>query len=152
MVRQLMAKGFDVKGLVLVDSPSPIDHQPLPDDVISYAINLSDQKVVSVFKRHDAIRNEFQSNASLLGNYEAVPLPRQTGRRSLPTVMLRSQRVLDTESLCGVRYDWLSKQNARDASIADWEGLIGGHIEVLPIPGNHFEVFSPENVRKTLCA
>ncbi len=60
--------------------------------------------------------------------------------------MLRSQQTFDTETECGVRYDWLMSQEARDDAVKGWEELLGGRIEVFPIPGNHFEAFIPENV------
>ena len=141
--QQLVANGFEVKGLILIDSPNPIDHKPLPNEVIDNIIKRSSQ--THALNANAALREEFQFNASLLGNYEATPSSQRNGLR-LKTVMLRSQDVLDTESLCGVRYDWLSDQDARAAAIVAWEGLVGGHVEVLPIPGNHFEAFSQKNV------
>lgn len=60
--------------------------------------------------------------------------------------MLCSRDVLDTEALYGVKYDWLSRQDTRDAAIGTWEKLVGGHIDVLPIPGNHFQPFVKDKV------
>lgn len=141
--RQLMAKGFKVKGLILIDSPSPIDHEPLPAVVVANIIKPSGQSHAS--GNSAALEEEFMSNASLLGTYKPEFFHKANGER-LKTVMLRSQDVFDTESLCGVRYDWLSRQDTRTAAIVAWEELVGGHVEVLPIPGNHFEAFSKENV------
>ncbi len=141
--QQLMANGFEVKGLILIDSPNPIDHEPLPNEVIANVIKPSSQ--THALNNNAALREEFQFNASLLGSYKAVSFSK-TNRLRLKTVMLRSQDAFDTESLCGVRYDWLSNQDARAAAIVAWEGLVGGHVEVLPIPGNHFEAFSQKNV------
>ncbi len=143
VARQLMANGFEVKGLILIDSPNPIDHEPLPEEVISCIIKFPNQ--TSAAKASAALQEEFRFNASLLGIYEAAPLFATNGRK-LKTVMLRSQDVLDTECLCGVSYEWLSNQDARAAAIVAWEGLVGGHVEVLPILGNHFEAFSSKNV------
>ena len=141
--QQLIANGFEVKGLILIDSPNPIDHEPLPSEVIANISKPSSQTHAS--NNDAALREEFQFNASLLGRYKAVSLSK-TNRLRLKTVMLRSQDVFDTKSLCGVRYDWLSDQDARAAAIVAWEGLVGGHVEVLTIPGNHFEAFSQKNV------
>ena len=141
--QQLMANGFEVKGLILIDSPNPIDHEPLPNEVIASILKPSGQS--HALTNNAALREEFQVNASLLEIYKAVSFSK-TNRPRLKTVMLRSQDVLDTESLCGVRYDWLSSQDARAAAIIDWEELVGGHVEVLPIPGNHFEAFLQKNV------
>jgi hypothetical protein len=60
--------------------------------------------------------------------------------------MLRSQDTLDTEALCGVRYDWLSRQDVRDTAIMEWEELVGGPVQVFPIAGNHFEPFLEDKV------
>ncbi|KAK8066684.1 Orsellinic acid synthase [Apiospora hydei] len=135
--RQLMADGFDVRGLILIDSPSPIDHEPLPNEVISQVIG-----------GNVALKEEFQFNASLLGDYRPTPLLSNSQTR-LKTVMLRSEELFDTEILCGVQYEWLSSQVSRDAAVAAWEGLVGERVEVMPIPGNHFEPFSNSNIRKT---
>ena len=138
-----MASGFEVKGLVLIDSPNPINHEPLPNEVVASITKSSSRTHAS--NSGAILREEFQFNASLLGSYKPVPLS-QMSKRKLKTVMLRSQDVLDTERLCGVRYDWLSNQDARSAATVAWEGLVGSHVEILPIPGNHFEAFSQKNV------
>jgi thioesterase domain-containing protein len=146
--RQLTARGFKVKGLVLIDTPSPIDHKPLPNEVISYVIKLNTHGADA--SNNDALRKEFQLSASMAAAYKPVPFCSQIKHSRLPTVMLKSQSVLDTERLCGVRYDWLSDQATRDSAIVDWEELVGGHVEVLPIPGTHFETFNRENVSFSL--
>lgn len=142
--RQLTAQGLEVKGLILIDSPSPIDHEPLPAAVISSIIKPSGQ-AHSFSSNRIALEDEFSSNAHLLGTYQPEPFSSTNGK-GLKTIMLRSQDVLDTEALYGVRYDWLSRQDTRAAAIVDWEELVGGHVEILPIPGNHFEPFLKENV------
>jgi thioesterase domain-containing protein len=141
--RQLTMRGIDIKGLVLIDSPSPINHEPLPAAIIASITRSNGQPGTT-----NALQQEFLSNASLLGSYkpESFPqFPRVSGR-AFRTVMLRSQNTLNTEALCGVRYDWLSQQEARDDAIVTWENLVGGPVEVLPIPGNHFQPFSEDKV------
>lgn len=129
-VRILMERGFDVRGLVLIDSPSPIDHQPLPAEVIR-KISKGGGK---------ALEDEFVFNAGLLGKYK----PRRFDR-GLKTVMLKSKETFDSGGLCGVRYDWLERGERRVALVREWEGLVG-KVEVFEIPGNHFEAFDAENV------
>lgn len=141
--QQLMSQGIAVKGLILIDSPSPVDHEPLPIEVVDTIIKPSSR--ANSLSSNTALKEEFLFCASLLGSYKAVSAAK-TDRPRLKTVMLKSQDVFDTESLCGVRYDWLSNQVARAAAVGAWEELVGGHVEVLPIPGNHFEAFSPRNV------
>ena len=61
-------------------------------------------------------------------------------------MILRSQNVIDTERLCNVKYDWLSRQEARDEAVEGWMELLGVRARVLGIGGNHFEPFAQENV------
>ncbi|RGP61684.1 polyketide synthase [Fusarium sporotrichioides] len=138
--RLLSMRGIEVKGLVLIDSPSPINHEPLPFKIISSIISSTDRPGST-----SALEDEFLSNASLLGRYSPERLSLSTGK-TLKTVVLQSQDTLDTEALYGVRYDWLSRQDVRDAAIMDWEKLVGGPVTVLPIAGNHFEPFIDDNV------
>ncbi len=64
-----------------------------------------------------------------------------------PTVVyLRSRDVLDCKRMCGVEYPWLENQRAREEAVEKWRELVGQVVEVLEIPGNHFEVFAKENV------
>lgn len=53
---------------------------------------------------------------------------------------------MDTDALCGMTYEWLSSQKARDDAIKGWEQIVGSRIEVLGIPGNHFQAFDAQNV------
>ncbi|KAL8728548.1 MAG: hypothetical protein Q9181_005305 [Wetmoreana brouardii] len=84
---------------------------------------------------------EFKANAALLGAYFPPVTPSY-----IKTVALRSRDTFDTETLCGVRYDWLSSQSFRTEAIRSWEELVGGAVDVLEIPGNHFEPFDEQNV------
>lgn len=139
-----MALGIEVKGLVLIDSPSPVDHQPLPAAIIS-SITKANCQGYSPSGSIVALEEEFLSNASLLETYKPKSLSEAT-EKILKTVMLRSKDVVNTEALWGVRYDWLSRQDIRNAALATWEKLVGDYIEVLPIPGNHFEPFLKDKV------
>jgi thioesterase domain-containing protein len=135
-VQQLRKLGVKVKGLILIDSPSPINHKPLPDEVIAYVTRSN--------STDGTLAQEFRRNASLLGLYEPRPLDEKA---KLNVIMLRSKDTFDTETLCSVRYDWLSSQDARAEDITKWESLAGSKVNVLPIRGNHFEPFTSENVR-----
>ncbi|KAH6950062.1 beta-ketoacyl synthase [Fusarium avenaceum] len=146
--QHLTNRGFNVKGLVLIDSPSPVDHEPLPAAIITDITNPSGQPGPLDSGSSKALEEEFISNASLLGIYKPRSFTEATGR-SLKTIMLRSRDVLDTEALYGVNYDWLSHQDTRDAAIGTWEELVGGHIDILPIPGDHFQPFAKDKVDET---
>ncbi|KAK3680584.1 thioesterase domain-containing protein, partial [Podospora appendiculata] len=91
------SSGFTIRGLILIDAPSP--HIP-------------------------QLRQEFLSNAALLGTYTPKAYP----ARGLRTVVLRSREVFDVERVCGpgARYAWLSDRGARDGAVREWEGLVGG--------------------------
>jgi thioesterase domain-containing protein len=143
---QLMALGYDVIGLILIDAPSPIDHRPLPKEIISSVIKSSNSTPEA--NNPSQIWKEFDRNAALLGSYDPSPFSKSRGS-GLKTVYLRSQEVLDAVELCGVTYDWLSNQDVRSDAIKAWEGLVGDHVQVLSIPGNHFEAFTPKNVGPT---
>ncbi|KAH6648011.1 hypothetical protein BKA67DRAFT_610827 [Truncatella angustata] len=142
--QQLTARGFEVKGLVLIDSPSPINHEPLPAALIANITKSNAQFRNVALSSSNALKEEFLFNASLLGSYRP-----KSFSKAIKTVMLRSQDVLDTEALCDVRYDWLSQQDARTSSVAAWEELVRDHVEVLYIQGNHFEPFLEENIGET---
>lgn len=128
--QQLTKRGFEVKGLVLIDAPFPIDHQPLPDTIITHFVN------------NAALIDEFRKNANLLGKYkpptDAIP--------NFKVAILRSQDTIDTERICDIKYDWLSNQEIRTSTIASWNKLLGTQAKVWPIPGNHFEPFAPGHV------
>jgi len=89
---------------------------------------------------------EFKQNANLLAGFNPKDFDASKDTE-IQTVYLRSREILDTETACGVRYPWLSSQEARDTAIQGWGRLVGAHVQVLPIPGNHFEPFLPQNVR-----
>lgn len=146
--RQLEARGFKVKGLILIDSPNPIDHEPLPAAIISKIAQPS-RKHLGPPRRYAALEKEFAHNASLLCSYKPEPFT-SVRQRGLKTVMLRSRDIFDSEAVCGVHYDWLSRQDTRTDAILAWSELVGGHVHVTSIPGNHFEPFLEENVSPTL--
>ncbi|PQE12579.1 polyketide synthase protein [Rutstroemia sp. NJR-2017a BBW] len=147
--RQILEqRGVRVKGLILIDSPYPINHEPLPKQVIHHILRPNSTTEIHDLPTNDVLLEEFQRNAALLGDYTPTEL---TGRKAfgVPTVMLQSKDTFDTVAQCGVEYPWLSSQSARGDAVASWEGLIGDKLEVFPIPGNHFEAFSPNMVRPT---
>lgn len=147
--QQLAARGVEVQGLILIDAPRPVDHEPLPPAIIAAISRPNGQSGHFAAGSRVALEEEYLSNASLLGSYKPKSHHKATGKR-LKAVMLRSQEVQDTEALWGVRYDWLSRQDARSAAVLAWEALVGGPVKVLPIPGNHFEPFLQDNVSLTL--
>jgi hypothetical protein len=135
---QLMKSGFKVKGLILIDSPYPTNHKPLPEAVIRYVLKSSNARTSS----NTTLIRQFKHAASLLARYSPP--------RDLPgikTVILHSQDVLDTKRCCGVEYEWLSNQAIRQKTLFQWSKLVGGNFKTITIPGNHFEPFDKNNVR-----
>ena len=143
MARQLLQKGKEVKGLILIDSPYPIDHEPIPNSIIAYFVNLWSRKDPEEGEEtRQLMSTQFQANAALLGKYK----PPATETAYPKVIILRSRETFDCDRLCGIQYPWISDQEARKAAIIAWEQLIGQSIPVLDIPGNHFEAFMSQNV------
>lgn len=150
--RQLRRLGRVVRGVVLIDSPPPVDHQGLPQEIISYVVEKKQQasgpRIVSeaLKQARTKVDLNFQHHAMLLQNYHPEP---RIGD-DVPCVMLKCSQVMDTETLCNVAYPWLSDENFRTKSIEVWERLVGRQIPVLEVACNHFEVFDSEYVSKLL--
>ncbi|KAI1111369.1 hypothetical protein F5Y14DRAFT_315219 [Nemania sp. NC0429] len=144
--RQLQSLGHVVKGLILVDSPPPINHEPLPQEIVSYVTGSKTTgetaDVAGASKQaRERLSKRFQYHATLLQNYH--PDPRTD---NVPCVMLKCSRSMDTETLCNVAYPWISDDEFRNSSVAQWEQLLGRSIPVLDIDCNHFEVFDTDYV------
>lgn len=141
LARQLLQEGKQVKGVILIDSPYPINHEPLPNAIIAHITQSGSTNDAGSAARQ-RVSARFQANAALLGKYKMPPR-----RSAFPKIiMLRSRETLNCEKLCGVRYPWISNQQARSEAVIAWEKLVGQKIQVLDIPGNHFEAFAPQNV------
>ncbi|KAJ3580046.1 hypothetical protein NPX13_g523 [Xylaria arbuscula] len=146
VARMLQSYGLAVKGLILIDSPPPIKHEALPQEIVSHVLSKhtgpengfaseTSKKALETMKRR------FRDHAMMLQNYQPEPLV-----DSIPCVMLKCSCSMDTQSLCGVTYPWISDDEFRDKSVAQWEQLVGESIPVLDIDCNHFEVFDPKHV------
>ena len=138
IARQLHSLGTPPKGLILLDSPCPINHEPLPNAII--------QKVVStVFASHSGIQScveaQFKRNANLLKNYNP-PIDQLT----IPTVMLLSEQTCDAAMLCGLKYAWLDDAAFRKKMTQEWGRLVGGLLQTLKVDGNHFNMFEAKHV------
>ena len=145
-----LASTYDmrVKGLILIDTPLPIHHKPLPEPLIAH---ISGRSNLPVAKNptskgiKDKIQFQFSHNAGMLGHFE----PPRTGLKTIcPTMILRSQDIFDSLGLCGVQYPWLASQDARDEAIQRWEEELiqRNDVGIFSIPGNHFEPFQDDNV------
>ncbi|GAP82674.1 putative polyketide synthase [Rosellinia necatrix] len=146
--RQLRALGRTVKGLILIDSPPPVDHKALPEEIIAHilggggkAAGNTTPAVEASNQARERIRQRFLYHAKLLQNYH--PEPRA---ENVPCVMLKCSRSMDTETLCNVAYPWISDDEFRAKTATQWEQLMGRNIPVLDIACNHFQVFDAEYV------
>lgn len=137
--RQLSVSGVHVRGLLLIDSSLPRDHESLPEEIITHTIS-----GISSSPNPNLLR-EFKHCARMLSQYNPPAFSSQQ-QSSIKTVMLQSAETFDTHGLCGVEYGWLARQDVRDQAIEGWKDLVGANMVVLPIEGNHFEVFARDKV------
>ncbi|KAK7035442.1 polyketide beta-ketoacyl-synthase [Paramarasmius palmivorus] len=135
--RQLMSAGHSVKGVVLIDSPSPVNHVPLSDTLIDAVVNLDSRAAKSDISR--LVKQQFQMNSAMLGKYE----PSQGGSYP-PLVLLRSSEGFKHQSVAVPT--WLSDRTDARQAVAGWEKIVGSKVKVLDILGNHFEPFSPTHI------
>ncbi|KAJ5447335.1 type I iterative polyketide synthase, partial [Penicillium cf. griseofulvum] len=148
VAQQLSSLGQKVQGVILIDSPCPRDHTPLPPAVIEYVLNsmrrprAPDLKLTDDYTR-SILRSQFQNHARFLSEYSHGCHDSKPST-IIPYVMLQCEDVFDTTSLCGVHYPFLEDQAARGDNNHAWEEFLNQKIPVLMIPGNHFEPFKPE--------
>ncbi|KZV60680.1 ketoacyl-synt-domain-containing protein [Peniophora sp. CONT] len=139
--RQLRARGMPVRGVLLIDSPPPRTHVPLNDALIA-SVSASTGRPSSS-DLAPLVARQFTLNSRLLGAYGAGV---SKGPFLEQVVLLRSSdglRLADDRVLVP---RWLADRRDTRVCVQGWEELLGHKITVLPIPGNHFEAFSPQNV------
>ncbi|KAL0577637.1 polyketide beta-ketoacyl-synthase [Marasmius crinis-equi] len=135
--RQMMAAGGDVRGVLLIDSPSPINHVPLSSSLIDAVVNTEGRPSQS--EVHQLVKNQFRLNSRMLGKYH----PSATGPHP-PLILLRSSEGLELQHVDVP--SWLSDRSDSRKSVAGWEQLTGAPVTVIDIPGNHFEPFMATNI------
>lgn len=136
---QLAKKGIQTQGILLIDSPSPINHVPLSDALIDSVVNLDARSANSDLGR--LVKAQFAMNARMLGKYD----PRATGGTCPPLVLLRSSEGFNPPGVSDVPI-WLADRSDPKIATAGWESLASGPVKVLDIPGHHFTPFYPANV------
>lgn len=134
---QLMKKGVQVKGVLLIDSPSPINHTPLSDSLIDSVVNLDARSANSELGR--LVRTQFAMNTRMLGRYD----PHATGGLCPPLALLRSTEGYTPPALADVPI-WLADRSDPKLAAAGWDTLTS--VKILDIPGHHFQPFHPSNV------
>lgn len=128
---------------MLIDSPYPINHSPLPNAVISHIVKESSAAHRGVIS--DLVK-EFERNATLLSKYTPYDVDGGGGGMILKTAYLKGQKVFNSDALCGVKYDWLSNLEARSRAVEDWKALVRFDMRVLSVDCDHFEFFTPPYV------
>ncbi|KAA1479595.1 alpha/beta-hydrolase, partial [Dentipellis sp. KUC8613] len=137
--RQLMKKGVAVKGVLLIDSPSPVNHVPLSDALLDSVAKLDGRNAGTDIGR--LVKTQFQMNSRMLGRYD----PLAAGGPFPPIVLLRSSEGFNPAGVSDVP-KWLADRSDRTQAAAGWEKVVGTSIKVLDIPGHHFQPFHPDNV------
>jgi hypothetical protein len=166
-----------VKGILLIDSPSPIDHVPLTSSVISSAVGRDVSSIPRPRLRHSVsdniallVHKQFEANTALLQDYclsGAAAQARQPdeekglgtqSRKRINITLLRSEDGYQPEGIQDVPA-WLADRSNPDLASAGWRAVAGAggnseevvKLDVVDIPGHHFEAFHPRNVRVCIC-
>jgi thioesterase domain-containing protein len=150
--RTLMRLNYTVAGVVLIDSPPPINHQPLSSSIIESIMGgekTAANKPSEIIR--SLIRRSFETSASMLGAFR----PRHKVDKPMPRIfMLRSntgwrretssdkQDISPTE----VGNAWLQDRSDPQTAISGWETLTKEKVSFVDIPGNHFEAFDAPNI------
>ncbi|KAL9620218.1 MAG: hypothetical protein Q9160_005227 [Pyrenula sp. 1 TL-2023] len=140
MAKQLRKANRRVKGVVLIDSPPPVHHEPLPEAVIKHVL----KSALANGKSAPRLLSQFTTHASMLAKYNPPAEP-----CDFKVVTITCRDTMDTNAACGVPYRWLSSKAAQEEAKGTWEGLVGKECPGLEVPGNHFEVFAPANIEET---
>ncbi|KAJ7482959.1 putative polyketide synthase [Mycena galericulata] len=136
---QLTARGIVVKGILLIDSPSPINHIPLSDSLIDTVIDLDARAARSELST--LVKKQFSANARMLGKY----VPHATASICPPLVLLRSSEGFRPRGVTNIP-SWLADRSDPQTSVAGWQSLAHCSVKVLDIPGHHFEPFHSSNI------
>ncbi|KAG0128102.1 hypothetical protein HOY82DRAFT_623065 [Tuber indicum] len=139
--RQLLQAGKKVMGVVLIDSPCPINHQGLPSEVIAAVSKSARSGPGSRQKIEQLIKSQFEANTRNLVNYNPTP-----SDKNPKLILLRSREGFSTRGLNCQPHAWLEDRSDPSAATAGWEELVGSRVRVIDIPGNHFEPFDNKNV------
>ncbi|KAL9045074.1 MAG: hypothetical protein Q9214_001839 [Letrouitia sp. 1 TL-2023] len=145
--RILLSRNLRVRGLLLVDSPPPLNHQPLPIEVID-AVTKPSSRYEPQSKIRDAVREQFITNTAHLADFK----PKRLNGRYPDTVLLRSKEGFDASGLGSRPHRWLEDRSETRYAVEGWEEIIGHDVKLIDIPGNHFEVFDENNISTTSIA
>ncbi|KAJ6454535.1 putative polyketide synthase [Mycena vitilis] len=136
---QLARRGIEVKGILLIDPPSPIEHVPLSgpilDTVLDVGVRVTSSELTALVKK------QFYLNTRLLGDYVAP----ETTNLCPPLVLLRSSEGFRPPGVVHIP-TWLSDRSNPETTVSPWQSLAHREIKCVDIPGHHFDVFHPSNI------
>ena len=138
----MMEEGLDVKGVVLIDAPCPVDHVPLPAALLDHVITQG-KSSRSETGTVGSISRQFKKSSELLMGYSPSsggPHPRVAFLRSREGMKVESESVREKVPV------WLADRDKPEATVSGWETLLKGKLRWWDIPGDHFQPFLPENV------
>jgi hypothetical protein len=129
-----------LKGVILIDSPDPLNHVPL-------SIPLIEDVVENSIKGNPDIRElckaQFITNAKLLREYDPYKIAIEGPPLRLVCLVCRdgynSPSCVDVPS-------WLTDRGDITTIPKGWELVSGSVVQALDIPGHHFEPFQLHNV------
>ncbi|KAJ7094725.1 putative polyketide synthase [Mycena belliarum] len=139
---QLTSRGIQVKGILLIDSPSPINHNPLSDALIDTVLDLT-VRAESGSELGALLKMQFTQNTRVLGAY----VPHATASVCPPLVLLRSSAGFRPSGIASVDVPaWLGDRSDPQTSVQGWQRLAHCAVKVLDIPGDHFQAFHASNI------
>lgn len=146
--RVLQEDGHAVVGVVLIDSPPPLNHKPLSAAIID-AVSKGGGKaglVGDTIRR--LVKNSFFSCASMLEAFKPE-VATNTNQPAMKVFLLRSiDGFFLNSDIDSGKFDnpWLQDRSDPRTSIEGWEIVTGTKVPYADIPGNHFQVFDIANV------
>ena len=137
---QLLTRTFPVKGVILLDSPSPYNHVPLSSCLIDRVLDAAGN-IEPKFRNFCKI--QFSRNATLLSEYKP-----SRGHHNLHVSFLKSNEPYELpdshEDIEVPR--WLSDRSDISFIVEGWQSILDAPINILDIPGHHFQAFEAKNV------
>ncbi len=156
----LRQAGVDVKGIILIDSPSPFTDQVLPDALIDAVLGklrrqapASDERTKTKTTLELAKIQMQHSSRALVSFDPCRPHDEDAESGTYPKAVM--VRCTSPVSMSGAGVSWacvpfLDDRHDPRTMTDDWESLVGCRIPVLDVPGNHFEMFENGNVRAAI--
>ena len=149
--RILIDTGHQVAGVVLIDSPPPVNHQPLSsrliDAVTAGPRDVEGDKGGLRETIRELTRTSFAKSAAMLGAFE--PKDASAMKKPMPRIILlrakEGYRLEDGPS-SEPENVWLQDRSDPRTGVAGWEGIVKSKVSVIDVPGNHFQLFDGPNV------